>query len=172
MNLLLNLGSGQRPFEKPWINVDVQDKWGADVVASIDNMPMFEDNSADIIVLHHVLEHFGCGEADGALKEAWRILKPGGSLLVFVPNLRALARHWLTHEIDDYIFMVNVYGAYNGDEADRHKWGYDTVSLVNYIDKLLESKTKLFDFRTIPGADFAQDWWITATETIKEKKNE
>jgi len=165
----LNLGSGQRKFGEGWINVDVQNTHDPDVVCDISSMPMFGDGAAEIIVLHHVLEHFGCGEADGVLKEAWRILAKGGSLLIFVPELRRIAQRWLVHEIDDFTFMVNVYGAYQGDEADRHKWGYDTTSLKAYVGKVLNAKPKLFSGRTIEGADIAQDWWICGIEMIKEE---
>ena len=170
MGLHLNLGSGQRKFDKPWINIDVQNTHNPDIVADISNLPMFADDSAEIIVLHHVLEHFGCGEADGVLKEAWRILAPGGSFLIFVPEMRKIAQRWLVHEIDDFIFMVNTYGAYQGDEHDRHRWGYDTMSLKKYIKSVLGVEAKLFDNRTISGADMAVDWWTLGIEIIKENK--
>lgn len=165
--MMLNLGSGQRPFSKPWINVDIQDTHKPDIVSDISRMPMFEDNSAELIVLHHVLEHFGCGEADSVLHESWRILAKGGSLLIFVPEIRLIAQRWICHEIEDFTFMVNTYGAYQGNEADRHKWGYDTNSLKKYIKSVLEVNAKLFDWRTIEGADIARDWWILGMEVIK-----
>jgi len=122
--LKLNLGSGQRPFGEPWINVDCQERWKPDVLNDISHLPMFGDKSADMIVLHQVLEHFGCGEANRVLEECYRILAPKGSLIITLPDLRRLAQRWLTNQIDDYTFFVNCMGAYMGDEADRHKWHY------------------------------------------------
>src|SRR3990167_3044244 len=122
--LRINLGSGQRPFGEGWTNVDTQARWNPDVVADGASMPMFADASAELIVLHHVLEHFGCGEADAMLRECYRILAPGGSLLVFVPDMYELVRGWNQGKIDTQVFLTNVYGAYMGDEADRHKWGF------------------------------------------------
>lgn len=163
----LNLGSGQRKFGKGWINIDCQEKEHPDLIADISNLPMFLDESAECIVLHHVLEHFGCGEADSVLKEAWRILSKEGSLLIFVPELRRIAQRWISHEIDDFTFMVNTYGAYQGSEADRHKWAYDTLSLKKYIKSVLGVEAKLFSGRTIEGADIASDWWILGIESVK-----
>ena len=167
--MVINLCSGQRPFVKPWINVDIQERWNPDIVADGASMPMFEDGSADMIVIHHGLEHFGCGEADAMLSECYRILKPGGSLLIFVPNLRALAQRWLTRQMEDQLYFTNVFGAFMGDEADRHKWGYTPESMWLTLSKCgYWSMFKAFDWREIEGADIAgPDFWIAGYEGIK-----
>src|SRR4051812_15890948 len=114
--LCLNIGSGQRPFrttgDYTWVNVDINPKWKPDVVADGAKLDMYADNSVDFIVSHHVLEHFGCGEAAPAIREFNRILKPGGVLRVFVPDMRALAKGWIDGRIDTQVYMTNVYGAY------------------------------------------------------------
>ncbi len=167
--LRLNVGSGQRKFQKPWLNVDVNPKWRPDVVASGESMPMFETGSADVIVLHHVLEHFGCGEASALIRECHRILKSEGSLLVFVPDMKALVQMWNMGRISTQVFLTNVYGAYMDSEADRHKWGYDLYSLYDFLQSAggpWRSKRR-YDWRPIPGADIAQDIWILGVEAIK-----
>jgi len=166
--LRINLGSGQRPFGPGWTNVDTNPRWKPDVVADGGSMPMFVDGSAEIIVSHHVLEHFGCGEGDGMLKECHRILAPGGSLIVTVPDMRALAQAWLKGKLDDQIYFTCVYGAFMNDEADRHKWGYDGLSLAKAIEGSAGwSKVKSFDWREIEGASIARDWWILGVEAIR-----
>lgn len=164
----LNVGSGQRKFQKPWVNVDVNPKWRPDVVASGESMPMFEDSSADIIVLHHVLEHFGCGEGAALIRECHRILKSEGSLLIFVPDMKALVQMWNMGRLTTQVFMTNVYGAYMDSEADRHKWGYDLQSLIQFIQSVAAwASMRRYDWRLIPGADIAQDIWILGVEAIK-----
>lgn len=165
--LRLNVGSGQRPFSPPWINIDCQPKWKPDVVADGANMPVFETGSADMIVLHHVLEHFGCGEADALIKECRRILVPGGSLLVFVPDMWKLTQGWREGRIDDQIFMTCVYGAYMGDPADRHAWGFSSMSLRRLLWSTGFERDRVFNGRSIPGADIARDWWILGIEAIR-----
>lgn len=165
--LRLNVGSGQRKFSEPWINVDCQDKWEPDVVAEACNMPMFATGSADIIVLHHVLEHFGCGEATPMLQECHRILAHGGSLLVFVPDMRRLADMWIQGRISTQIYITNVYGAYMGNEADRHKWGYVAETLQSLVRFCGYRRGMQFDWRNIPGADIALDTWILGMEFVK-----
>lgn len=165
----LNCGSGQRPFDSAagWVNLDMNERWNPDVIGDWNNLSMFADASMSLVVSHHSLEHVGCGEGSGFIQEAHRVLKPGGSLLVFVPDMKALAQRWLTGQIDEQIYMTNVYGAYMGDEADRHKWGYSGQGLWAYLKKFEFSDVKAFNWRTIDGADLAKDWWVNAMEAVK-----
>ena len=173
----INVGSGQRPFKSVgdalWFNVDVNPKWmnpmlNTDIIASGDRLPM-TDNYADTVVSHHCIEHVGLGEFDGHIREAHRILKPRGSLIITTPNLRSLVDRWTEGRITNYTFCVNLYGAYMNNEADRHKWLYTPQTLKNAVNAsgVNWSCVKPFDFRSISGADIAQDWWIQGIEAIK-----
>lgn len=165
----LNLGSGQRRFGAGWVNLDIQvapDRT-PDLVGDMFSLP-FKTEVVDLVVSHHSLEHFGCGEGRGFIEEAWRVLRHGGSLLVFVPDMRALARRWLTRGISTQIYLTNVYGAYMGDPHDRHLWGFDHESLVEFLGGCQKwSKVTAFDWRFIEGADIARDFWILGAEAIK-----
>jgi ubiquinone/menaquinone biosynthesis C-methylase UbiE len=48
-----------------------------------ENLPL-ADNSFDVILLHEVLEHVTDDQA--TLREAHRVLRPGGSVVIFCPN--------------------------------------------------------------------------------------
>lgn len=166
--LLLNLCSGQRPFQKPWINVDLQPKWNPDIVADCTSLPMIEDGSAAVVVIHHGAEHLTVEKADTLFKECHRMLAKGGSLLIFLPDLRALAKRWLVGGITDYIYIVNLMGAYIEDEADRHKWHYTPESLKEKLENCgAWSRIGHFDWRKIEGSDLARDWWILGMEAVK-----
>ncbi len=52
----------------------------------------FEDCRFDAIVLSHLLEHVH--DPAALLQECYRILKPGGILKVFVPNLESFGHAW------------------------------------------------------------------------------
>lgn len=165
----LNLCSGQRPFAAPFINIDINPKWTPDIVADAASLPMFADASVDLIVIHHGLEHSGCGEAAPMIRECRRILKPGGSLIITVPDMHALCNAWMIGKLSTQLFMTNVYGAYMDSESDRHRWGYDWLSLYKFLREVTIAWRciKKFDFREIPSADIAQDFWILGVEAIK-----
>lgn len=168
----LNAGSGQRPYKSTplirWINMDINPKWEPDVVGDWNDLGMFADNSMSLVMSWHSIEHVGCGEADSFIKEAYRVLKPGGSLIVVVPDPKAIAQRFLLGQIDEYIYNVNTYGAYMDSEADRHRWSFSRQGLWDYLKRLCAWKdVHAFDFRQLPGTDICGDWWYHGQEAVK-----
>lgn len=164
----INLGSGQRPFGEGWTNIDCNPRWRPDIVADGGAMPMVESDSVEIVVAHQMIEHVGLGEFGGVIGESYRVLVPGGSLILTTPNLRELVKAWTCGRIDDYIFGVNLYGAYMSDEADRHRWLYHEGTLTKALmDAAPWSNVVLFDWRPLADADLAKDWWVLALEATK-----
>lgn len=53
-------------------------------------MPMIADGTADVIYGCHILEHFHRRDVPRVLAEWFRILKPGGTLRIAVPDFGAL----------------------------------------------------------------------------------
>lgn len=85
-----------------WTGVDIEplacafarERCGATIhEGSVTALP-FEDESFEAVVLADVLYHLD--DDDGALSETWRVLKPGGALIVNVPAYRWL---WSYHDV-------------------------------------------------------------------------
>ena len=55
----------------------------------------FESDSFDAVYASHVLEHLHRDEASALLKEAYRVLRPGGLCRMLVPDLRAIVMEYL-----------------------------------------------------------------------------
>lgn len=169
----INLASGQRPFDKSWINIDIINQgYPVDILTDANNLSMFEDGSVDIIVAHHLVEHIAIHDLEGYIKEWQRVLKVGGILSVFVPNLRELDKAWLEGKIDTYIHNVNTYGAWQGHIGDLHKWGYDEKELIARVSgdgriHWSEIRGYIPSLPVYVGANIAQDWWILSKEFVK-----
>lgn len=59
------------------------------------------DSSCDGVYASHVLEHLSLADFRAALRNTYRILKPGGIFRLVVPDLETLARRYLESESPD-----------------------------------------------------------------------
>ncbi len=81
-----NLGSGKQRY-KNVIGVDLLDTPGADIQHNLDKFPWpIESNSTDVILLFHTFEHLD--NLPKVMEEMYRILKPGGKVVIEVPYFR------------------------------------------------------------------------------------
>jgi len=80
------------------------------VVAAAENIP-YPSNHFDTILSHEVLEHVGDDHA--AAKEMVRVLKPGGRVVIFVPN------RWYPFETHGHYW--------------KDKYHFGNTPLINYL---------------------------------------
>lgn len=99
----LEIGPGPKKIGNDWTAlgvvsanpaVDIQFEWGKD------KFP-FADNSVDIIYASHVLEHVIWHKTVDALKEAYRILKPGGKIEIHVPDFKVICNSYINKSCGD-----------------------------------------------------------------------
>lgn len=166
----INLASGQRPFDSPWVNVDIREQgYPVDVIADITQLPN-SINDVEIFVAHHVIEHLDMSVVGNLFKDYFNRLRIGGKLLVAVPDMRAIVDAWTSGRINNYIFNVNTYGAYQGFPTDLHRWSYTEESLMTTADSEWTIKRRihgLHELQGYDGADLALDWWILMVELVK-----
>ncbi len=181
--LRLNLGCGLQTPEG-WINVDgswnarlakhpflrrlltsmhfiAKDKseipWSSKILIHDIRKPLpFSDGSASAIYASHVLEHLYLEEAQRLIREAFRVLGPGGILRVVVPDLHAIVQEYLgerpfgqlsgefgslrpADRVNHRLLMHSpntptgnlLYRIYNAwQDFHSHKWMYDSDSLT------------------------------------------
>ncbi len=79
----LNLGCGT-DIKEGWINLDIADLEGVDVVHDINSLPLpFPDNEFDYILAQDILEHL---EYAPLLKDLHRVLKKDSTIEIRVPH--------------------------------------------------------------------------------------
>lgn len=82
----------------------------ADVKADICNLP-FEDNSYDVILCNHVLEHIP--DDTKAMQELYRVLKPGGYGVFQIPQDLSRAETFEDNSITDKKERSKIFGQYD-----------------------------------------------------------
>lgn len=88
----LDIGCGRRKCWPSMIGVDNLKDYGGlknkpvdvDVIAESENLSMFTDDSMDFVFSSHNLEHMVDYKA--VLKEWWRVIKPDGYLVLYLPH--------------------------------------------------------------------------------------
>jgi len=82
----------------------------ADVKADICDLP-FEDNSYDVILCNHVLEHIP--DDTKAMQELYRVLKPGGMGIFQIPQDLNRAETFADDSITDQKERAKIFGQYD-----------------------------------------------------------
>lgn len=95
----------------------------ADVKADICNLP-FEDNTYDIILCNHVLEHIP--DDTKAMQELYRVLKPGGMGIFQIPQDLSRAITFSDNTITDQKERAKIFGQYD----------HVRIYGLDYFDKL------------------------------------
>ncbi|WP_073147990.1 class I SAM-dependent methyltransferase [Mesonia phycicola] len=82
----------------------------ADVKADICNLP-FKDNQYDFILCNHVLEHIP--DDTKAMQELYRVLKPGGTAILQIPQDLSRATTFEDDSITDEKERAKIFGQYD-----------------------------------------------------------
>jgi predicted SAM-dependent methyltransferase len=124
----LDIGCGANPIAG-YTGVDLYVK--ADIQAPMWQLP-FGDNSVDKIYSSHALEHVTKAAVVPTLKEWYRVLKVGGTLMLGVPDLEYCCRLWLAHKTNDW-YMDIIFG--NQDHVGEiHMTGFTKEIMLGYLE--------------------------------------
>ncbi len=134
----LHLGCGPDKRDG-WINIDVNPDNEPDLVGSADDLCDFADASVDAIEACHLFEHFTLDQAQAALREWARALRPGGTLALELPDLDGCVR-LIGRAADPRGYdmgMIGLFGyppliAAEGD-AQVHKWAWTAATLTDAL---------------------------------------
>ncbi len=122
--------SWYEPEDKEWIRIDPYIDDPQVIKAFADKLP-YEDSSVDLIFSSHTLEHIGKFKIVDTLKEWHRVLKPGGKLVVRVPDLAWCCNWWLNHQTADWDLDL-IFGN-QSREGEEHKTGFNREIMIDYL---------------------------------------
>lgn len=159
-------GSAHNPFGLNTLNVDFSDSMETiykqeevracgkampvDIVAFGDNIPL-PDESQDFIVSSHVLEHFP--NPIKALKEWYRLVKPGGIIYMIVPHKERTfdsvqPRTTLEHLVQDYHNDETRY--HENPQGHDHCWiTEDILEVIKWMTGNLDLHWTLLEIQDV-----------------------
>lgn len=137
----MKLHIGGQETHPDWKILDVESRPEVDFIGDAIDLSQFESDSIDAIYASHVLEHFFYNidnELMTALREWHRVLKPGGKLLISVPDLKTLCWLYLNPNMmpmERYHLMRVIFGGQT-NIYDVHKVGFDFEILAMYLEEV------------------------------------
>ena len=146
----LHLGCGKRKL-KGYIHVDHGKFPHLDYNQDIRFLPMFKDNSVDLIYASHVLEYFDRVEVLAVLKEWKRVLKKGGILRLAVPDYEALIKVYRkTKDLNKVLGpLFGRWAIAKTKFIIYHKTVYDFASLNGILLQSGFNKVRRWDWRKV-----------------------
>jgi SAM-dependent methyltransferase len=156
--LVLHVGCGppdhytlHESFRGPaWheLRLDVDPGVRPDVVASITDMSPVSEASVDAVFSHHNIEHVFAHEVPLALAEFFRVLRPGGEVLIATPDLQSLGSALAAGRLEETLYRAEVgeisaldvvYGLRSDIEGGReymaHRTGFTARTLARRLNQ-------------------------------------
>ncbi len=119
---LLNFGCGGT-FHPDWTNLDTSPASPGVIAHDLRLRFPFADGSFDAAYGSHVLEHLEPAAAERLLQDCFRILKPGGTIRIAVPDLESIVR----------LYVSSLEGALKGDHESEMRYDWLMLELYDQV---------------------------------------
>lgn len=128
------------------VRLDVDPGVKPDIIGSMTDMSAVPSASVDAIWSHHNIEHVFAHEVPLVMGEFFRVLRPGGEVLVATPDLQSVAQAIAAGRLEETLYRSEagdisaldvVYGLRSDIETGReymaHRTGYTTRTLARKL---------------------------------------
>jgi tetratricopeptide (TPR) repeat protein len=92
-----------------WVEIrfDINPDVKPDIIGSLTNMQAIENDAVDAIWSSHNIEHLYHHEVAIALSEFLRVLKPGGVVLITLPDIQKVAEHIAAGNLEEPLYSMS-----------------------------------------------------------------
>ncbi len=160
----LNVGSGKKRHEG-FTNVDAVARPGVDIVAEAWAIPL-PDGCADEIMAIHLIEHMLPWDADLALAEWFRLLQPGGKLVMEQPDLIKCCENLIAGLKGKHPDQLGLWGVFGDDRTKDpfmlHRYGYSFESLKVKVEAAGFVKVKEYQTQFHGAGRLTRDFRLEA----------
>lgn len=129
----LNIGCGGKRIPG-YTGIDAVQRPAVDIIANADNIPL-DSGVAEEIMAIHLMEHFYQWEVPGVLREWYRLLQPGGKLVLELPDVVKCAQNLVDNVLKGgkHLDQLSYWGLYGDprlkDPFMTHRWGWTFQTL-------------------------------------------
>jgi SAM-dependent methyltransferase len=130
------------------LRLDIDPDVEPDIVASITDMSPVPDASVDAVCSRHNIEHVSAHEVTQAIAEFFRVLRPGGEVMLATPDLQGVAKTIASGRLEDPLYesaagpitpLDVVYGhtpqIAEGRDYMAHRTGFTRGTLTRRLGK-------------------------------------
>lgn len=153
------MGCGNKMIEG-YTHIDALPFEHVDYKSDVRDLSFIPDNASELIYCSHVLEHFGRWEIPDVLQEWFRILAPGGTLRLAVPDFAACAKIYFEAGFKDGLTgLIGLICGGQKNEFDYHKSIFDEEHLTNLLYDAGFTRVGLWNWRETEHAhidDYSQ----------------
>jgi len=145
----INVGCGEKPLPD-YINIDIRDIPGVDVVADARRLP-FDDGSLAEVASFHLVEHFRKHHLKTVVLPYWRrLLARDGCLRIVCPNWEAMLERLNDGRMSLAEFSLVTFGAQDY-EGDDHFAMYTPDTLTEVLQQAGFSRVEVIEHERMNG---------------------
>jgi len=154
------------------VRLDIDPNVKPDIISSITDMSPVSSQSVDAIWSSHNIEHIYPHEVPIALAEFYRVLKPGGFVLITLPDIQKVAEYVAQGNLEEplYISAAGPIAAIDilyGLGTDLAKGKYYMAHCTGFTQQTLTQKMQQAGFRLVEVRSEDLNLWATAYKPME-----